>query len=155
MTTIRTATPDDAALLARLNDLVHGLHVEHRPDLFVWSPNQDSHFRERIGDPAVTVFIAEGPDGTPVGYAIARIVHWPGNTFTTPDVVVSLDQLAVSPEAARTGVGSALLDAVREAGRTAGCRRLVTTVWDFNEPARALYQATGFRPMNHQLDQLL
>ncbi|MFD8085646.1 GNAT family N-acetyltransferase [Kitasatospora sp. NPDC059722] len=153
--TIRTATAADAALLARLNDHVHALHVEHRPDLFTPSPDAAAHFEEQITAPAVTVFIAEAADGTPAGYAVARIVHWPGNTFAVPDDVVYLDQLSVSPAAARTGVGSALLDAVRTHGRSAGCRRLTTAVWHFNEPARAFYESAGLSPMNQQMDQLL
>ncbi|MFJ9411359.1 hypothetical protein [Streptomyces sp. NPDC101393] len=40
-------------------------------------------------------------------------------------------------------------------GRAAGCRRLVTDVWYFNEGARAFYQAAGFNPMNVRLDQQL
>ncbi|MEE1786269.1 hypothetical protein PUR71_25700 [Streptomyces sp. SP17BM10] len=43
MTTIRTATPDDAPLLAQLNDHVHALHVEHRPDLFTPAPDAAGH----------------------------------------------------------------------------------------------------------------
>lgn len=68
---------------------------------------------------------------------------------------MSLEQIAVVPDAARSGVGAALLEAVREVGRAAGCRRLVTDVWDFNEGARAFYQAAGFSPMNMRLDQQL
>ncbi|MEV7021842.1 GNAT family N-acetyltransferase [Kitasatospora sp. NPDC093558] len=153
--TIRTATPADAALLAQLNDHVHTLHVEHRPDLFTPSPDAAAHFEEQIAAPAVTVLIAESADGTPVGYAVARIVHWPGNTFAIPDDVVYLDQLSVSPTAARTGVGSALLDAVRTHGRAAGCRRLTTAVWHFNTAARTFYESAGLAPMNQQMDQLL
>ncbi|MFJ9895371.1 GNAT family N-acetyltransferase [Streptomyces sp. NPDC091280] len=46
--------------------------------------------------------------------------------------------VAISPrQAADMGVGSALLETVREVGRKAGYRRLVTDVWEFNEDARA------------------
>ncbi|WP_327679620.1 GNAT family N-acetyltransferase [Kitasatospora sp. NBC_00458] len=155
MTRIRTATTDDAALLAGLNEAVHDLHVRHRPDLFLAAPEAEAAFAERLADPSVTVLIAAGDDGEAVGYALARVVQWPGGPFTGPDEVAVLDQLAVSPAAARTGVGSALLEAVRAAGRDAGCRRLVTNVWDFNEDARAFYRASGLRPMNRMLDQLL
>ncbi|MEU8837390.1 GNAT family N-acetyltransferase, partial [Streptomyces sp900116325] len=145
MTRIRTASTDDVALLATLNDIVHDLHVRHRPDLFVGAPEQEAFFAAQIADPSVTVLVADGADGKAVGYALARFVKREGSALTSPDVIISLDQIAVSPDAARAGVGSALLEAVREAGRTAGCRRLVTSVWDFNETARAFYQASGFR----------
>jgi ribosomal protein S18 acetylase RimI-like enzyme len=155
VTRIRTASTDDVALLATLNNLVHDLHVRHRPDLFVGAPEQEAFFAAQIADPSITVLIAGTADGTAVGYALARVVKREGSALTSPDMIISLDQIAVSPDAARTGVGSALLEAVREAGRSAGCRRLVTDVWEFNETARAFYRASGLRPMNHLLDQQL
>ncbi|WP_369354682.1 N-acetyltransferase family protein [Streptomyces sp. cg2] len=155
MTQVRTASTDDVALLATLNTIVHDLHVRHRPDLFVDSPEQEAFFEGEIADPSVTVLVADGADGRALGYAIARVVNRRGNALIRPDLIISLDQIAVLPDAARTGVGSALLEAVREVGRNAGCRRLVTDVWDVNEGARAFYEAAGFRPMNRLLDQQL
>ncbi|MBQ1159476.1 hypothetical protein KBZ21_15370 [Streptomyces sp. A73] len=38
MIQIRTASSDDAALLASLNQIVHDLHNRHRPDLFLVFP---------------------------------------------------------------------------------------------------------------------
>ncbi|MGW3247375.1 N-acetyltransferase family protein [Streptomyces sp. NPDC001070] len=158
MIKIRTASTDDAPLLASLNGTVHELHVAHRPDLFVDSPEQDAleaFFVARLTDPSTTAFVAETSDGRTVGYAQARVVSWDSSALVRSDLVVVLDQIAVVPDAGGMGVGSALLEAVREVGRKEGCRRLVTEVWDFNEGARAFYDATGFRRMNVRLDQLL
>ncbi|WP_406223058.1 GNAT family N-acetyltransferase [Streptomyces decoyicus] len=155
---IRTASPDDAALLAPLNHIVHDLHKRHRPDLFLDFPEPDAveaFFRAQIADPSVTVLLADGTEGKALGYALARVKNRPGGALTCSDVIVSLDQIAVVPDAARTGVGAALLEAVREVGRAAGCRRLVTDGWYFNEGARAFYQAAGFSPTNVLLDQQL
>ncbi|MFC5252975.1 GNAT family N-acetyltransferase [Streptomyces nigrescens] len=155
---IRTASSGDVALLAILNHVVHDLHKRHRPDLFLESPEPDAvevFFRAQIADPSVTVLLAGGTEGQPLGYALARIKNRPGSALTHSDVIVSLDQIAVVPDAARGGVGAALLEAVREVGRAAGCRRVVTDVWYFNEGARAFYQAAGFNPMNVLLEQLL
>ncbi|WP_187412957.1 GNAT family N-acetyltransferase [Streptomyces sp. WAC01526] len=132
MIRIRTASSDDVALLANLNDIVHDLHKRHRPDLFVDSPEPDaveSFFRSQIADPSVTVLLADGTEGRALGYALARVKNRPGSALTHSDVIMSVDQIAVVPDAARGGVGTALLEAVREVGRAAGCRRLVTDVW--------------------------
>ncbi|MBO8189262.1 GNAT family N-acetyltransferase [Streptomyces spirodelae] len=158
MIQIRTASSDDVALLASLNQIVHDLHNRHRPDLFLDSPELDAvegFFRTHIADPSVTVLLAEGAEGEALGYALARVRNRPGTALEHSDIIVSLDQIAVVPDAARSGVGAALLEAVREAGRAAGCRRLVTDVWYFNEGARAFYQAAGLSPMNVRLDQRL
>ncbi|WP_327707068.1 GNAT family N-acetyltransferase [Streptomyces decoyicus] len=158
MIQIRTASSDDVALLATLNHIVHDLHNRHRPDLFLDSPERvavEAFFRAQIADPSVTVLLADGTEGKALGYALAQVKSRPGSALEHSDVIVSLDQIAVVPDAARSGVGAALLEAVREVGRSAGCRRLVTDVWYFNEGARAFYQAAGFSPMNVRLDQQL
>ncbi|MEV0370569.1 GNAT family N-acetyltransferase [Streptomyces sp. NPDC050636] len=158
MIQIRTASSDDVAQLATLNYIVHDLHKRHRPDLFLDSPELDAveaTFRAQIADPSITVLLADGTEGKALGYALARVKNRPGSALTHSDVILSLDQIAVVPDAARSGVGAALLEAVREVGRAAGCRRLVTDVWYFKEGARAFYQAAGFRPMNVLLDQQL
>ncbi|MFI0220250.1 GNAT family N-acetyltransferase [Streptomyces lydicus] len=157
MIQIRTASAADVALLATLNHCVHDLHRRHRPDLFIDSPEigaVEAFFQAQIADPSVTVLLA-GTEGNALGYALARVKKKLGSALTYSDVVMSLDQIAVAPDAARSGVGAALLEAVREVGRTAGCRRLVTDVWYFNEGARAFYKAAGFSPTNVHLDQQL
>ncbi|MFF4954974.1 GNAT family N-acetyltransferase [Streptomyces chattanoogensis] len=158
MVQIRAASSDDVSLLATLNHVVHDLHQQHRPDLFIDCPETDAveaFFRTQIADPSVTVLLADGTEGKALGYALARVKNRPGSALMHSDVIMSLDQLAVVPEAARSGIGAALLEAVREVGRAAGCRRLVTDVWYFNESARAFYQAAGFSPMSVLLDQPL
>ncbi|WP_157879939.1 GNAT family N-acetyltransferase [Streptomyces natalensis] len=155
--TLRIASSDDLAILTRLNAIVHDAHVRHRPDLFVSTPSRDSLealLIRQLSDPDTTFLIAETtPDGNALGYAMARVATRHGNALIAPDSVISLEQIAVDPSASRKGVGSALLDAVRDIGRAAGCRRLVTNVWDFNEGALSFYQASGLRPMSRMLDQ--
>ncbi|MFE5025925.1 GNAT family N-acetyltransferase [Streptomyces sp. NPDC056656] len=69
--------------------------------------------------------------------------------------MVSMEHLAVDPGRARSGVGAALVDAVRDVGRRAGCRRPVASVWEFDDAARPFYQAIGLRPMQVRMDQPL
>ena len=158
MISIRTASAGDVPTLATLNGIVHRAHARHRPDLFVSVPATDAleaQLSSQMEDPNITFLIAETTDGRPVGYAMARLVTRHASALTISDQVISLQQIAVDPNAARSGVGSALLDEVRGLGRTAGCRRLVTEVWDFNEGAYAFYQAAGLRPTKRMLDQEL
>ncbi|MBG0814221.1 GNAT family N-acetyltransferase [Planomonospora sp. ID82291] len=155
---VRPATPGDAALLAELNRHVHDIHVAHRPDLFRENPSAEdltAGFRERIDDGSFRIFIAELPDVPAAGYAMAAVHRRAAGVLTAEDAFIVLEHLAVAPQATRRGVGTALLDAVREAGREAGCRRFVTEVWDFNTEALAFYEAAGFSPMRRLFDQLL
>ncbi|MBG0813923.1 GNAT family N-acetyltransferase [Planomonospora sp. ID82291] len=156
--TIRTATPDDAALTAELNRFVQDIHAEHRPDLFRDHPPIEeltAGFRSQLEREDVTIFIAERPDGGAVGYAMTITNERSTNALMHADSFVVLEHLAVAPDVARHGVGRALVNAVREAARAAGCRRLVTEVWDFNSRASAFFESSGFAPMHRRLEQML
>ncbi|WP_181765710.1 GNAT family N-acetyltransferase [Streptomyces albidus (ex Kaewkla and Franco 2022)] len=112
MIRVRTASKDDCTLLADLNAVVHDLHVHHRPDQFVAQPEKsrlEALFRDSLDEPSVSIFIAELPAGKAVGYALARIVKRERSTQIEADPSVRLEQLAVSPEASRNGVGTALV----------------------------------------------
>ncbi|MGW3045522.1 N-acetyltransferase family protein [Kitasatospora sp. NPDC001159] len=156
MTSIRIASMGDITALAALTALGHQVHADHRPDLFVGGPSREALealLSDQLMEPHVTFLIAEASDGRALGYAMAEIVERHGSALTVADSVVSLRRIAVDSGASRSGVGSALLDGVREIGRAAGCRRLVTQVWDFNEGALAFYRASGLRPTTRSLDQ--
>ncbi|WP_433348136.1 N-acetyltransferase family protein [Microtetraspora malaysiensis] len=156
--TVRRAFPEDAALLAEMNRHVHDLHAQHRPDIYNEEPSPQeltTIYREQLGRASVWGFVAELMGSGCVGYATAALHQRAPSAFLQPESFMVLNQLAVAPEATRRGAATALLDAVREAGRAAGCRRLVTEVWDFNDEARSFYEASGFLPMKRSLEQLL
>ncbi|MFD8757321.1 GNAT family N-acetyltransferase [Kitasatospora sp. NPDC059577] len=158
MTTIRAASADDLVTLAALTAIAHKAHADNRPDLFVGTPSPEALealLISQLADPHVTFLIAEAPDGQPIGYAMAELIERHGSALTVGDSVISLRQIAVDPSVSRSGVGSALLEEVREIGRAAGCRRLVTQVWDFNAAAHAFYQTSGLRLTTRALDQEL
>ena len=69
----------------------------------------------------------------PVGFALGRAVADEAEVLT----------LAVNPEARRTGLGRALMQAVAEEARRRGAVELFLEVAAANAPARALYAALG------------
>ena len=62
-----------------------------------------------------------------------------------------LEDLYVTDEARRRGVGRALIEAALEAARERGCRRIELDVDEVNEAALALYRSCGFslEPKGH------
>ncbi|MEV4470030.1 MULTISPECIES: GNAT family N-acetyltransferase [Nonomuraea] len=154
---VRRATEADAVVLARLNEIVHALHVEARPDVFVAAGDKEEVARlfvRFLGREGALVFLAEEA-GRAVGYVTGVVHRREGDVMLRARSFVSIEHIAVDPGVARSGVGSALARAVREVGREAGCTSVLTDVWDFNEASLAFFTELGFRPMRHVLEQAL
>ena len=83
----------------------------------------------------------DGPGGRILGYASA------GPYRTRPDYRLTVkDSVYVAPEAARRGVGGALLDAVIEACAAKGYRQMIAVIGDSgNAPSIGLHSSRGFR----------
>ncbi|MCL8025130.1 GNAT family N-acetyltransferase [Nocardioides bruguierae] len=83
--------------------------------------------------PTVSYLVALGPDGQVVGHAVVSLVD-----------VAELQRISVLPEHRRTGLASALLDAVVALAREGGCDRVLLEVREDNDGARAFYARHGF-----------
>lgn len=101
--------------------------------------------REQIargaGADAHTVFVAEVPGGAVTGYAA---VHWLPTLFLpTPEGYLA--ELFVAEGSRGQGIGSALLEAVLQAGRDRGCSRLTLLNSRHRESyERAFYPKRGW-----------
>ncbi|TQJ87612.1 GNAT family N-acetyltransferase [Streptomyces sp. SLBN-31] len=131
---IRHATLDDEETLGRLDRVTWSpLHsVQPRP-----RPPYEPFYNERFGPR--DHLVAE-LDGTVVGYV--RLAY--PTPLACNSHVRQIQGLAVAEEARGTGVGRALLRAVREEARRQGARRLTLRVLGHNTPARRLYETEGF-----------
>lgn len=81
-------------------------------------------------------------EGIPVGMAGGVAGRVAGDSADERTVVA----MWVHPEHRRTGVASALLDAVRSWARDEGATRLILWVTRTNDPAASLYARAGFTP---------
>jgi [ribosomal protein S18]-alanine N-acetyltransferase len=86
--------------------------------------------------PTVRYLVAER-DGRVVGHAVASITGAPGDA-------AELQRVAVTPASRRTGVASALLDAVVSLAVAGRADRLLLEVREDNQAALAFYAARGF-----------
>ena len=91
--------------------------------------------------PVATVLIARDGD-TALGFASYAFL-WPA---AGADTSIYLKELFVREQHRRAGVAGALIEAVREAGRRAGCARLEWTADTDNPPALDFYEALGVQP---------
>jgi GNAT superfamily N-acetyltransferase len=97
-----------------------------------------------LAKPDNFLFIASvGPE--PVGYAHAEVLRRAETPFRRAYDEVHLHAISVRPAWHRRGVGHALIEAVRQAGRSRGIA-LTLDMWSFNDAARAFVRRQGYAP---------
>jgi GNAT superfamily N-acetyltransferase len=142
MTTIRAATPADAALIL---DFVRDLAIyEREPDAVKIGVDvlRRDGFPEDGLERYFECLIAE-EDGTPAGIALFFPVYstWRGRCL-------HLEDLFVRPQFRGRGVGKALLVRVAALAVERGCAKLFWHVLDWNEPAIDFYKSLGATPLS-------
>lgn len=101
----------------------------------------EHHWREWIQRANAATLLAFD-DGAAVGIVRTAIAE------DDPDRAELLS-MWVAPERRATGVGDALVDAVKDWCRARGVRTIELWVTETNEPARLLYQRHGFEPTDN------
>ncbi len=135
MLNIRPAKETD---VDRIFELILGLaEYENLTDRVTGNPDLlRSHL---FGDrPYAEVIVAELGDLI-VGYAL--FFHTYSTFLTQPGLY--LEDVFVSPEYRRQGVGKALMTGVAKIAADRGCGRLEWSVLDWNQPAIDFYQSLG------------
>ena len=100
---------------------------------FPSDPWSEALFQAALENPSVAVLLAQGEDGSILGYTVLSVVLDEGN----------LDNIAVAPGARRQGVSDALLSTLTGFGRD-HLSALMLEVRASNAPAIALYEKHGF-----------
>jgi RimJ/RimL family protein N-acetyltransferase len=139
MTTVRTAEPEDAAVLVALADAVGSEPEGWLLMGAAWRNVSDErrYLRAMRRHPDGTVLVAE-VDGQAVGrLSISRDPNPSSRHVADLGLMVALGHR-------RTGIGSALLVAAEQWAREGGITKLELHVFPYNEPAIALYEKVGY-----------
>ncbi|MDQ3080304.1 MAG: GNAT family N-acetyltransferase [Pseudomonadota bacterium] len=147
MIAYRSATPDDAAALAKLGaDSFRETfgHLYAPADLALFLENHTTAAWEaELRDPAFAVRVA-GADGAMIGYAKLGPAKLP---FTPPAGSAELRQLYVLSPWHGAGVSAHLMKWVTDTARTSGATSLFLSVFTDNHRARRFYARFGFEPV--------
>ncbi len=154
---VRAATELDAASLSLLNSDVQALHAAAFPERF--KPVGPDTFppgvaREILANSNNLVFIAE-IDAEAAGYVYAEVISRPETSISYAYQIVYIHHLSVRSQFQRQGIGSRLIDAVREATRARGIERVTLDFWTFNRTAEAFFKQQGFTSFNERLWQVV
>ena len=131
---IRPATPADMpAVLGLITELAI---FEKEPDAVVVTV--DDLVRDGFGNNPLFQCIVAEVDGKIQGMALYynRYSTWKGKT-------IHLEDLIVTEQARRTGIGMALYKEIIREGKRQNVRRIEWNVLDWNTPAISFYEKTG------------
>ena len=142
---VRYANREDLPRVNELRKQVNDLHVEGRPDIF--KPG----FNQALQDFLYTVFESETMDvivaerdGIVCGFACVQYVDKPESPYSFARHFYDVDEFCVDEAFRRQGVATELMNFIRQEAKTKGFDRVELNMWEFNEGARAFYEALGF-----------
>ena len=149
MIAVRLATLDNAEVIARQTSSVQRLHTEALPDIFK-PPSADLFPPQKLAtliqDPNCIVAVAE-MQGKIVGHIYGAVVNRAENEFNPAQAYMYIYQIGVEDDARRQGVGTALIDFIRDRARALGLTDIRVDHWAFNARARSFFEACGFSPV--------
>jgi GNAT superfamily N-acetyltransferase len=126
---IRTATPDDAPEIARLNRQFNG------------ADEPAENYARRLSDPrrVDTPILAE-LDGRIIGIANLRLLQ--AVFYSEP--YAELTELFVEESSRRLGVGTALVGFAEQIARQSGAKQVLILTDFYNHSAQQLYRSLGY-----------
>lgn len=136
------AIPADREMVNALAMEVHSLHVGWRPDIYEMPPEIYPMERFSAALERKELYVAR-LNGDIVGYAAIKMrsFDWAGMVKRR---VLFVDELSVSAEHRRKGIGKAMMMEIREIAKEEGCSDLQLSVYPQNREAVAFYEACGF-----------
>lgn len=142
---IRLALPDDIKGINVLHEQLHIQHIGYRPDIFapIEQPLFDELMERFIGKEENRVFVSDN-DGKIDGYAAVSVhdtVKRAGEIM--PFVFVEVEELCVAKDSSGRGIGTSLLNAVKEFARERGAKFVELSVHAENTAAQEFYKANG------------
>lgn len=150
---IRIADINDLAGINVLHAQLHIQHIAYRPDIFapIEQPIFDTLMVPYIQSDGKDIIISEN-DGVIDGYAAISVCDTSkGAGEILPFVFVEVNELCVAENAQGKGIGSALLDAVKDYARKKGAKFVELGVNAQNTRAQEFYKANGMFVKNYKM----
>ena len=143
MASIRRAVKEDMEVLAGLYTLLEGDAVMYQPEHFVMSGGAARLTEEMFGDGKQVMFVAE-EGGKVVGFAHAVMLEARDIPCLRPQRNVYIQDMVVERGCRSCGIGSRLMDAVKQFGRDGGAEFVRTQVFPMNTDGLRFYKKNGF-----------
>ncbi len=144
---LRAAAQEDYDAVCMLLAQGDRFHAEALPQIFrsIEGPARSREYFERILDNEnAAIFVAEQQDAL-IGMIQCDVRTAPDVPIVVPRHFVYIDNLVVSERFRQQGVGLALVERVHQWSREKGITEVELGVWEFNIPARILYEKLGYQ----------
>lgn len=150
---VRVATEEDFMGVHDIFLEVHKFHIDHTDNVFKdIDPISEDEFKEMLSIPE-TIFLVSDNDGID-GFLNANIVE-KNSKFTGYKKYLMIEQLGVTKNSQKNGVGRSLMDLAEKIAKEKGCTMLVLDVWGFNENAIGFYEHLGFVERTRKLQKFI
>ena len=124
-----------AKLVATLADYT----LDKRPDIFVPNyENWEANLTERLDNKDYHMIVAKENNNI-VGTCIAEIKHIGDDEVTKVRDILFIEYIVVKDEYKRNGIGTAMLNSMKEFIKANNIPSLELTVWGYNESAIKFY----------------
>lgn len=150
---IRNMEISDYNEIDKIMQVVHSLHVQNRPDLYVEleHPISKDEYNEIVLNNNVISVVAE-ENGVVMGLCIVSIKDKSG---MIDKKVAYMDDLCVVEGFRGQGIGKKLVSFVSDMAKKKGAERLDLMVWAFNKKALSFYEELGMKPQRYILEKEL
>lgn len=151
--TIRNMTLADYDAVDNLMQLVHKIHTDARPDLFLplKHPYSFEEYQKMIASEEIICILAE-EDGKTAGICFVSLRQ---KTCMVERCTAYLEDLCVAASFQHQGVGKALYQEAERLARKKGAIRMDLMVWSFNQSAIRFYESLGLRPQRYIFEKNL
>lgn len=142
---IRLATQSELQRVNELRAQVSELHAAARPDIFRpgFPPFLADYLYAIHADERRHILVAERA-GEIVAFACLAEIETPEKPHKPARRFIEVDEFGVDERCRRQGIGRAFFEGIRAFATERGYDRIELNMWEFNESARAFYEAIGF-----------
>lgn len=127
--------------------------MKGRPDHFKagWNEELKEHVRAVWQDEYKDVMVAVR-DGVICGFACVDYIELPESPYRYARKFYHVGEFGVDEAFYRQGVATELVEFMKQDAKEKGFGRIELDVWEFNESARAFYEAAGFQCSRRYLE---
>lgn len=152
---VRFARKEDYEAINALRAPVCALHSNGYPALFkpVFAKDHQERVLKMMEDPEQDVLVEE-ENGQLLGFAMVEYIkrEETNNIYAVHEAHIV--EIGVDETSQGKGIGTALIQAVKDAAKVRGCRSVQLDVWEFNKSALRFYEKLGFVTLRRKMEQV-